>query len=63
MNAIEFINNHNEVIFWNVYRFNEDNAEWDLIDPAEITDEDEVDEAFFNDCFEKADECDLYLVG
>lgn len=63
MNAIEFMNNHNEVTFWNVYRFNEDNAEWDLIDPAEITDEDEVDEAFFNDCFEKADECDLYLVG
>ena len=63
MNAIEFMNNHNEVTFWNIYRFNEDNAEWDLIDPAEVYDEDEVDDAFFNTCFSENDECDLYLVG
>ena len=63
MNAIEFMNNHNEVTFWNIYRFNEDNAEWDLIDPAEVYDEDEVDEAFFGNIFSENDTCDLYLVG
>lgn len=62
MNAIEFINNHNEVIFWNIYRFNEDNAEWDLIDRAEIEDEEMVDEAFFDSNLEENDTCDLYLV-
>ena len=62
MNAIEFINNHNEVIFWNIYRFNEDNAEWDLIDRAEVYDEEMVDEAFFDSNLEENDTCDLYLV-
>jgi hypothetical protein len=62
MNAIEFINNHNEVIFWNIYRFNEENAEWDLIDRAEIEDEEMVDEAFFDSNLEENDTCDLYLV-
>lgn len=61
MNAIEFINNHNEVIFWNIYRFNEDNAEWDLIDRAEVYDEEMVDEAFFDSNLEENDTCDLYL--
>ena len=61
MNAIEFINNHNEVIFWNIYRFNEENAEWDLIDRAEIEDEEMVDEAFFDSNLEENDTCDLYL--
>ena len=63
MNAIEFMNNHNEVIFWNIHRFNEENAEWDLIDPAQVEECDEVDEAFFNKVFDENDECDLYLVG
>ena len=63
MNAIEFMNEHNEVTFWNIYRFNEDNAEWDLIDPAEVYDEDEVDDAFFGKIFDENDTCDLYLVG
>lgn len=62
MSAIEFINNHNEVIFWNIYRFNEDNAEWDLIDRAEVYDEEMVDEAFFDSNLEENDTCDLYLV-
>ena len=62
MNAIEFINNHNEVIFWNIYRFNEDNAEWVLIDRAEVYDEEMVDEAFFDSNLEENDTCDLYLV-
>ena len=61
MNAIEFMNSHNEVVFWNIYRFNEDNAEWDLIDPAEVEDEEMVDDAFFNAIFNENDECDLYL--
>ena len=63
MNAIDFMNEHNEVTFWNIYRFNEENAEWDLIDPAEVYDEDEVDDAFFDKIFAENDTCDLYLVG
>lgn len=63
MNAIEFMNSHNEVIFWNIHRFNEENAEWDLIDPAQVEEYDEVDDAFFNKVFDENDECDLYLVG
>ena len=62
MKAINFIKEHNEVIFWNIYRFNEDTAEWDLIDSAEIEDEEMVDDAFFNNYVEKNDACDLYLV-
>ena len=61
MNAIEFINNHNKVIFWNVYRFNEENAEWDLIDRAEIEDHEQIEESFFSKSLEENDTCDLYL--
>jgi hypothetical protein len=62
MRAIDFISEHeSKVVFWNVYRFNEENAEWDLIDRAEIEDEEMVDEAFFNSNLEENDTCDLYL--
>jgi hypothetical protein len=63
MRAIDFISEHEgKVVFWNIRRFNEENAEWDLIDPAEIEDEEMVDEAFFGSTFEENDTCDLYLV-
>ena len=63
MRAIDFISEYeSKVVFWNIYRFNEDNAEWDLIDRAEIEDEEMVDEAFFGSTFEENDTCNLYLV-
>ena len=63
MNAIEFMNNHPEVRFWNIYRFNEDTTHWDLIDRAEVEEEDEVDDAFFDTFFDENDDCELYLVS
>jgi hypothetical protein len=63
MRAIDFISEYeSKVVFWNIYRFNEDNAEWDLIDRAEVEDEEMVDEAFFGSNLEENDTCDLYLV-
>jgi len=62
MRAIDFISEHeSKIVFWNVYRFNEDNAEWDLIDRAEVEDEEKVEEAFFSSTLEENDTCDLYL--
>jgi hypothetical protein len=62
MRAIDFISEHeSKVVFWNVYRFNEDNAEWDLIDRTEVEDEEMVDEAFFGSNLEENDTCDLSL--
>lgn len=62
MRAIDFISEYeSKVVFWNIYRFNEDNAEWDLIDRAEIEDEEMVDEVFFGSNLEENDTCDLYL--
>ena len=61
MKALDFIKAHNEVIFWNIYRFNEDNARWDIIDPAEIEEDEMVDGVFFDSIFNENDECDLYL--
>lgn len=61
MNAIDFIKEHNKVMFWNIYRYNEGTAEWDFVDKAEIEEEEKVDDAFFSSALEENDTCDLYL--
>ena len=61
MRAQDFIKEHNKVIFWNIHRFNWDTNEWDRIERCEITDYEEVDEAFFNSIYDDDDSCDLYL--
>lgn len=62
MNAKEFMKNHPNVEFWNIFRFNEETANWDMIEPCEIEEEETVDESFFNSVFADNDECDLYLL-
>ena len=54
--------NHPNVEFWNIFRFNEETANWDMIEPCEIEEEENVDESFFNSVFADNDECDLYLL-
>ena len=58
--AIEFINQHPEIIYWNIFRWYEDDdvTEWKEIDVLDIVDGELIDDFFFDG----EGGCDLFLL-
>ena len=62
MKAVDYIKQHPEIIYWNVFRWQEDLDEfrevWNYINVSEIDEEELVDDIFIDS---DTKSCDLYL--
>jgi hypothetical protein len=63
MSVINFINKHNEIAFWNIFRFNEEAQRYDLIEKAELMAEELVGEIFLHALGQGMVSCSVYIGG